>query len=99
MTTGIEIALAEIESLTLSQSPGGDRLTLAITGRMDDVTSEDALLDFELCAKNVLDSHVTRQRVGLVARCRRDDGNRMPRLLVRLYDRAGLGIDLLREMF
>ena len=67
--------------------------------RPNDLAGEDALLDFDLCAEDVFNSHIARQGLGLIASRRRDDRDGMSRLLMRLHERTRLGVDLSGEVF
>jgi len=63
----VEIAIQQIDALTIRDRACSDRLALAITGRADDLAREDTILHLEFGRHHMLDAEIAREGSHLVA--------------------------------
>ena len=74
-----------------------ERLAASVARRPHVAASQPAVLDLELRAEHMRDRELAGERLDLVARGRRHEGEGVATAAVRLHEPAGLGVDRGRD--
>ena len=97
LAVGVEVAPGQVGAAALRERLSVDQLSFAGARRRHDLARQGAVEHLEARAEDVADAELACDRVDLIRRRRRDDGERVSLAAVRVHQGARLGMDARRE--